>query len=184
MMRRYAVAGLLVAILALAATLPRWDATSIAQSDATPGPATAVPSPTPVFSATFVAEAEIDGLPAGSAVLSVSSFTLPAGTTTKPFANRGPVLIRVQSGLVGLDAEIAVVSPVVPPIGILEPEDPTPGPADRQPVPAGQQILVPAGGRAQITNIGTQPATLLVVTLTYAEPVASPEAGAASAVSQ
>jgi len=168
--RREVAVGTVVVVLALGALVSRQGDDSAAQPGGTPSPPTPVPSPTPPFSATFVAEAAIEALPAGDALLSVTAFTLPPGTTTKPFSNRGPILIRVQTGVVELAAEEAEVSPVLPPIGILTPLDPIPAPASGLAVPAGQQILLAAGNRAQIGNSGTQPATLMVVTLTYDEP--------------
>jgi hypothetical protein len=140
---------------------------SFAQGDATPAGTTptVAPTPTPPFSAALVAAAEVDVLAAGPATLSVIAVTLPGYSVTQPFTTAGPVLIRVNAGVITLDAGEATISPVVAPIGVIVPEPPAPAPADGQPVGPGLQIALPAGVQVRIGNDGAATATITVITL-------------------
>lgn len=138
------------------------------QEDGGASPAATV-APTPPFSATLVAQADLDRLPAGEARLSVVTYSLPPGTTTQPIIAEGPVLIRVQSGSVTVDADRATIDAVVVPVGLLQPVASTPGAASGQAVGAGQQILIPTGVTSQIGNSGAAAATIVVISISPEE---------------
>ncbi len=159
-----AVALALVGIGALG----RWDLPSLAQEGGTPlaaGTPGATMTPTPAFSATLVAAADVGPLPAGAVALRIATYTVPPGTEVRSVADAGAVLIRVQAGSVTLDAPIATVSRVVVPTGILELEPAAPAAAVGRVVVAGEQVLLPNGVGARFRNDGQQPATLVAIAL-------------------
>lgn len=142
---------------------------SFAQQDPGGASPAATVAPTPPFSATLVAQADVDRLPVGEAQLSVVTYSLPPGIAIQPFTAQGPVLVRIQTGSITVDADRATIEPVVVPVGLLQPEAATPGAVDGQEVGAGQQILLPAGTSATIGNSGTVAATIIVISISTGE---------------
>lgn len=174
---RAAIAVVVVVALVGAGVFGRWDLPSLAQ-EGTPvaaGTPTVAPIPTPAFSATLVAAADVGPLPAGATALRIATYTLPPGTEVRPVADAGPLVVRVQAGAITVDAPVATVSRPILSTGVLELEPATPGAAVGLAVVAGEQILLPSGDGARFRNDGQQPATLVAITLapgTGATPVA------------
>lgn len=145
----------------------------------TPAAAEAAPAATPPertpapFTASLVAYAVVEGVPAGSALLSVETIALPPGEEAATVPNPGPVVIRVREGTVELDADAALVTVARAPVGPLRPADPTPGPAVARLVGPTEQIVLPPGTAARLTNPTTRPAALTVISLTAADTVAA-----------
>ncbi len=174
-------AVLLVGTIVLASLMAPWGERTGAQTEPTATTQAEVPpTPTPPFSASLLAEAEIGPVPAGPVNLSVVTINIPPLSVTEPIANSGPVVIRVDKGTITLDAAEATIGPVVPAVGIIHPEPAIPGPANGVLIGPGQQIVLDAGTPAQIRNDGDVPATIMVIALQSDEweagAVASPTA--------
>lgn len=146
-----------------------------AATQAAPPAATPERTPAP-FTASLVAYAVVEGVPAGSALLSVETIALPPGEEAATVPNPGPVVIRVREGTVELDADAALVAVARAPVGPLRPTDPTPGPAAARLVGPTEQIVLPPGTAARLANPGTRPAALTVISLTAAD-TTTPSAG-------
>lgn len=165
---RILVLGLIAGVATLIGVALANGSRSSARQDGSASPAATV-APTPPFSANLIAQADLDSIPAGDAQLSVVTYSLPPGITTQPFTAEGPVLIRVQTGSVTVNADRATIDPVVVQAGPLQPEASTPGAVAGQAVGAGQQILLPTGVTARIGNSGAAAATIVVVSIAPGE---------------
>jgi hypothetical protein len=157
MSRRVYVVG---AVVLLAAAATSWIAVGArAQDEKT--------TPTPSFRITLIAQAPFTELPPGEVLLTASSVTIPSGTATQPIvADRGPIVIRVQKEAIVLDADLALVTTVIEPIGPLLPELPAPARAEGRVVGSDEQIVLPMGSSARVSNPGPDRAELTMVTIT------------------
>ncbi len=157
MLRFYAVAFVVASLVA-----------GLLQSGTQPGLAqTPAASPTPVFSIDLIAHAELESLPPGEILITVSEVVIPAGVATRPIsAERGPVILRVNRGTLVLDATTATITTVVPPIGPLLPEVPPPGPVTNRELAPSDQVVLPQGATGRIDNPGPDRAVLTIISIT------------------
>jgi hypothetical protein len=140
-------------------------------------------SPTPPFSIDLIAHAELGPLPPGEILITVSEVVIPAGIPTRPIsATRGPVVVRVTRGTLVLDATEAIITTVVPPIGPLMPEIPAPAPVTNRALASSDQVVLPQGATARITNPGPDRAVVTIISITSLEsvPPGTPEASPVS----
>jgi hypothetical protein len=142
----------------------------IAAQDASPpvGPEPAGPTPTPAptqpASTFLLINTTIEELPEGPLVVNAATVILAPGASTQPFANPGPTILAIQEGRITLDAEAASVGNVLVTemVGIRI-ETPPPGPVAGLVVNQNQQVLLPAGTRAEFRNEGTAAVRLLLL---------------------
>jgi hypothetical protein len=128
-------------------------------------------SPTPAFSIDLIAHAELDSLPPGEILLTVSEVVIPAGVATRPIsAERGPVILRVNRGRLVLNATAATITTVVPPVGPLVPEVPPPGPVANRELTPSDQVVLSMGATGRIENPGPDRAVVTIISITSLAP--------------
>ena len=144
------------------------DSRGITAQDASPPsgivPTTPTPAPTQPATTFLLAHVTLDALPPGAVVLNAATVFLAPGASTEPFANPGPTILAIQEGSVTLDAETTSVGNVLVTemVGIAI-ETPPPGPVAGLIVRQNQQVVLPAGARAEFRNDGEGSVRLLVL---------------------
>jgi hypothetical protein len=168
-------------VLVLVLTLFGGIATTTAQ-EASPTPEAVTPVateevPTPLpppITAFLEAEAVVETLPAGPATISVSTVIIAPRVALRAIVTNGPVLILVDSGILTIDADAALIA--LPPTGLMSSLQPAATPAPTQTVDFnvadGTQILLPANTRVQLRNTTDEEVVLQVVSI-------APEGGGA-----
>lgn len=152
--------GMILALLLTTVALLTVNDKSVAQdSTATPRP-----TATPPFSVTLIAQAELTDVASSRLLLTASTVVVPLNFDLRPIvASRGPILIRVMSGRILLNADAAIVTAVAPIGDVIEAAQ-VAEPVEERVIISAEQVLLPTGATARI-SASSRPATLTVISL-------------------
>jgi len=119
------------------------------------------------FEFAVLGQVGVDALPAAPALVTAVRVRLAPGAATQPFTAQGPVLIIVEDGTVSVDAELATVGLPFPAfVGLdIRPATPAPGTLVGRSAGEDEQIALPSGGTARLSNVSAEPVAVLVISI-------------------